>query len=476
MDPSRERHPGRIGRVLVAVSASAALILGVGSAAFAGVWWSWRDEGTVENAGFGNGVAPDDPRTDAPEPRTGPCSSRPCNYLILGSDSRAGLTPEEQVQFGTNEQIGGEQRADSIMLVHTDPNLQKSIILSFPRDLWVDIPASTTSPARTDKINSAFEGGVNGGGPELMAKTVANLTGLKIDHFLYIDLAGFQDVVDTLGGVEMCPPDYLVNVDGRIVDPLTGLDIAPGCQTMAGATALAFVRTRHLPCDNIPDFSRIGRQQQFLRALFTQMLRPERFAQASLQVGDVLRSLRRDEDLLPGDLVYLVGQMKGLTTGAAEFRAVPGSAGMVEDLSVVHMDPSAEQIFAAIRRGEAIEGVGVDLAGVSMSPANIAVAVYDVRSEGAAAQVYETLGNAGFEISPTILPADQVPAGVKGTRIVYAPGHDEEVSVLAAYFPGIKVVESSALKDTPVAIVVTSAYAPAEPGAGGGSECPVAAT
>jgi hypothetical protein len=207
------------------------------------------------------------------------------------------------------------------------------------------------------------------------------------------------------------------------------------------------------------------------------MLRPEKIVQAPGLVTPVLRNLRRDDDLLPGDLVYLVGQMRGLTTGAAEFRAVPGTAGWEGELSVVHMDPSAEQIFAAIRRGEAIEGVGETLAGVPPTPANIPVSVYDVRSDGAAAEVLTMLGNAGFEIDPTILAADQVPDGVKGTTIAFAPGYDEEVSVLAAYLPGVKVVESEALgEDRPIAVVVTSAYEPAEPGAGGGSGCPVAAT
>ena len=466
--PSR---PGRLARSLLAVTASLALIVGLATFATAYRWYDLRqvnvdrdfepiDPGGVQQAGD--------------QPETGPCSRRPCNYLILGSDSRAGLTPEEQEQFGTNQDIGGEQRADTIMLVHTDPALQKSIILSFPRDLWVPIPDHGE-----DKINAAFEGGVNGGGPKLMAQTVADLTGLRIDHYLYVDLAGFQGVVDTLGGVEMCPPAYLADpATGRIQDILTGLDIEPGCQEMDGATALAFVRTRHLPCDNVPDFSRIGRQQQFMRALFTQMLRPEKVAQAPTLVTPVLENLRRDHGLLPGDLVYLVGQMRGLTTGAAEFRAVPGTAGWEGSLSVVHMDPSANQIFAAIRDGRPISDVGTVLQGVPPSPANIPVAVIDANSGGTATDVLTDLGNSGFDVSPGIWTADQVPDGVKGTRIVYAPGHDEEASVLAAYLPGVKVVESAKLKDVGVAVVITSAYEPPAPGDGGTgtTQCPAVAT
>lgn len=473
--PSR---PGRLARSLLAVTASLALIVGLATFAGAYRWYGLRDDGTTTDGIFEDGpVVPTQAAGD--ELPTGPCSERACNYLVLGSDSRAGLSEEEQNQFGTNEDLGGEQRADTVMLIHTDPALQKAIILSFPRDLWVTIPEHEGMPAHEDKINSAFEGGINGGGAGLMAKTVANLTGLRIDHFLYVDLAGFQGVVDTLGGVEMCPPAYLANPDtGRIQDELTALDIEPGCQQMNGATALAFVRTRHLPCDNIPDFSRIGRQQQFLRALFTQMLRPEKIAQAPTLVSPVLRNLRRDEAFLPGDLVYLVGQMRGLTTGAAEFRAIPGTAGWEGDLSVVHMDPSANQIFVAIREGRPISDVGTVLQGVPPSPANIPVAVIDANSGGTATDVLTELGNSGFDVSPGIWAADQVPDGVKGTRIVYAPGHDEEVSVLAAYLPGVKVVESAKLKDVGVAVVITGAYEPPAPGDGGTgtTQCPAVAT
>ena len=151
---------------------------------------------------------------------------------------------------------------------------------------------------------------------------------------------GFQGVVDTLGGVEMCPPSYLADpATGRIQDVLTGLDIEPGCQTMDGATALAFVRTRHLPCDNIPDFSRIGRQQQFLRALFTQMLRPRRSRRRPPSSRPSWRTCAATSES-PAGRPGLPGRADaGLTTGAAEFRAVPGTAGWEGSLSVVHMDP-----------------------------------------------------------------------------------------------------------------------------------------
>src|SRR6266566_5680137 len=122
-------HPasaaGRVTRSLVAVSASLALVVSVVGMASAVRWVQLRDIGT--DSAF-HRVTP----SSSSAPSGGKCSDHPCNYLLLGSDSRTGLTPAEQQRFGTNANNGGQVRADTIMLVHTDPNLKKAIILSFP--------------------------------------------------------------------------------------------------------------------------------------------------------------------------------------------------------------------------------------------------------------------------------------------------------------------------------------------------------
>jgi LCP family protein required for cell wall assembly len=448
-----------------------------------------RSEGTVEgfrpttrsNAGGGS--------TSSAEPPvlpTGRCAGEPCNYLLLGSDSRAGLPA---ARYGTDEQIGGEHRADTIMLVHTDPRLEEAIVLSFPRDLWVEIPGRGF-----DKINSAFEGGVEGGGPQMMAQTVSDLTGLPIDHYLFVDLDGFRDVVDVIGGIELCIPAYQVNTPGwldattpdgeatrvyddsvgRIVDINAGLDVEPGCQHLAGSQALAYVRARHLPCDSIPDFARIGRQQQFLRALINQMLEPAQFARAPALVGPILRNLRRDEAFEPGDLIYLVGQLRGLATGAVEFRTVPGVAGWAGPKSIVEMDASANALFDAILDGRPINDVGRQLVSTAPSEAVTTVAVIDDGAGGIAAEVEDVLSKAGFEIAPAIWDASKTPRGVKGPAIVVRPGDDEYARVVSAYFPGVRVVESADLKGVKVAMLVPAGFDPnPEALSGGGpAECP----
>ena len=473
------RRSGGFVRTLVAISASLSLIGGLAIAATAARWYSLRHVG-VDAGPF---ISP--PELDGTPRPTGPCSSRPCNYLLLGSDSRSGLSADQQHQFGNNQDIGGTTRADTIMLVHTDPALQKAIVLSFPRDLWVNVPGHGM-----DKINSAFEGGIEGGGPQLMADTINRLTGLGVDHYLYVDLQGFQDVVNKLGGVDMCIPSYDVNTPGyvmtptatggetpqyygqtgHVIDPFTGLDVLPGCQHLDGAQALAYVRSRHLPCDTIPDFSRIGRQQQFMRSVINQMLQPAEFAKAPGLVGPVLASLHRDSRFLPGDLVNLVGQLRGLSTGAVEFRSVPGTPGWAMlgslRLSVVRMDPSAKEIFKAIADGRSIEGVGSQLESTAPSEANTKVLVIDTGDPDAAAKSEDILSEAGFDVSPGLVAAD-APEGVRHTVIAYGAGQEEYARVVSTYFPGLKLVEVKGL-EAPVAVIVFPGYKPSGPTGGQG--------
>src|SRR5687768_4602096 len=169
---------GTLARALVGVTASIALLVGLVTAGLTVRW--------VQLRWLGTGIFEPARPSGSPTVPLGECAHDPCNYLLLGSDSRAGLSPEQQEQFGTDESIGGTNRADTVMLVHTDPRLEKAIVLSFPRDLWVAIPGRGH-----DRLNTAFEGGLRGGGAQLVAQTVADLTGLDIHHYLYVDLEGF---------------------------------------------------------------------------------------------------------------------------------------------------------------------------------------------------------------------------------------------------------------------------------------------
>lgn len=402
-----------------------------------------------------------------PPAYTGKCARTSCNYLLLGSDSRQGLSKQEQVHFGTNADIGGSNRSDTIILVHTEPDQRKAIFLSFPRDMWVDIPGMGE-----DKINAAFSGGIQHFGAQRVARTVTKLTHMPIDHIMYVGLAGFQGLVDALGGVDMCVP-YPMQ------DPLTGLDIQAGCQHFNGYTALAYVRTRHQPCDTIPDFARISRQQQFLRAVIAKLLRPSELLKLPSLVPALLQNLVVDKGLRnPAELAYLLGQLKTVGTNAAEFRAVPTIPDGIyvngTFLSIVReIQPAADDLFRRIRTNQPLGSLGLELAGTPPSPANIRVRVYDKHSSGVADTVEQTLVQGGFDTSSGVEAAASLDSPVKGATILYAKGQEAMAKVVQGYFSNLDIVPApkGLLHGLDVAVVVTASYQIPPPATSGPTSC-----
>jgi len=184
-----------------------------------------------------------------------PAAGAGANWLITGSDSRQGLTRKEARQLAAGQGIGGH-RSDTIMVLHIPSNGLPAVLVSIPRDSYVDIPGFGMN-----KINAAFDFG----GPKLLAKTVQNATGLEINHYMGIGFGGLVSVVNAVGGVRMCIPSNLN-------DPASGLHLKKGCQNLDGAQALGFVRTRHLFATQ--DLQREQDQRVFIKALLTKMTSP----------------------------------------------------------------------------------------------------------------------------------------------------------------------------------------------------------
>ncbi|WP_435828981.1 LCP family protein [Nocardia beijingensis] len=168
------------------------------------------------------------------------------NWLLVGSDGRGELTPEQEQELATGGEVGPE-RTDTIMLVHV-PQSGKTTLVSLPRDSYVSIPGQGK-----DKLNAAFAIG----GPALLVQTVEIATGLRIDHYAQIGFGGFASVVDTLGGIDVCVPK-------PIDDPLAGIDLPAGCQRLNGPQALGFVRSR---ATALADLDRMNNQRIFMAAL-----------------------------------------------------------------------------------------------------------------------------------------------------------------------------------------------------------------
>jgi LCP family protein required for cell wall assembly len=175
------------------------------------------------------------------------------NWLITGSDSRQGLTQQQISAYHVGD-VTGTENSDSLMLLHIGSG--KPVLISIPRDSYVDIPGYGDN-----KINAAL----GFGGPSLLIKTVEEATGLQINHYMGIGFGGLVSVVNQVGGVTMCLPKALHDYD-------SGANIPAGCHNLDGAQALAFVRDRHSFADE--DLQRIEDQRAFLKALLVKATSP----------------------------------------------------------------------------------------------------------------------------------------------------------------------------------------------------------
>jgi LCP family protein required for cell wall assembly len=244
-----------------------------------------------------------------------PAAGSGTTWLLVGSDSRQGLTPAEQAELTTGDDMGNG-RTDTILLVHI-PSIASSTpstMVSIPRDSYVPIPGYGQ-----DKINAAF----SEGGATLLAQTVEQATGVRVDHDAEIGVEGVATMVDAVGGVTMCPAE-------PINDPLAGIDLPAGCQKLDGRNALGFVRSRATPR---ADLDRMIHQREFMSALLHRaaspavLLNPLRWypmahaASGALTVneGDHIWDLARLAWALRGDITTTtvpIGEFTGSDSGS----------------------------------------------------------------------------------------------------------------------------------------------------------------
>lgn len=252
-----------------------------------------------------------------------PDAGKGTNYLIVGSDSRAGMSAEEKKKLHTGSAEG--KRTDSMMILHVGGN--GDTLVSLPRDSNVTIPtykgsgSGKTFPGtgRQVKLNAAYAED----GPTLLVRTIEYNTGLHIDHYVEIGFAGFANIVDAVGGVEM-------TLDQGFKDKYSGADFKAGKQTLNGEQALAFVRTRHAFATS--DLQRTKNQQKFLSALAHQVATPGTVLNPFKlypTMGSGLDSLTVDKDMSLWDLGSMFWAMKGVTGGSGKSMNMPisGSTG-----------------------------------------------------------------------------------------------------------------------------------------------------
>jgi LCP family protein required for cell wall assembly len=271
------------------------------------------------------------------------------NWLITGSDSRQGLTPQQEAQLATGHDVSG-QRSDTIMILHIPAGSGRAVLVSLPRDWYVPIPGNGSN-----KINAAFAFG----GGKLLAQTVEGVTGLHIDHYMSIGFGGLVNVVNAVGGVRMCLPSPMV-------DPAAGLNLKAGCQVLDGAQALGFVRSRHLFANQ--DLQRVQDQRLFLRALLSKMtstgtlINP--FATVPAGFG-AASALTVDQGTHLYQLIEVAFALRNPQTGTVPI----GSSGFVANAGDVLFSDRAKalELFNALKNDQPVP-VGV-LTGSSAAPA-----------------------------------------------------------------------------------------------------------
>ncbi|WP_328963124.1 LCP family protein [Streptomyces virginiae] len=238
-------------------------------------------------------------------PKEGDCTT----YLIVGSDSREGMSDEEKKKLHTGSAEG--KRTDSMMILAKCSS--GNTMISLPRDSDVEIPSFVGSesgkkfPAqgRRVKLNAAYAED----GPELLVRTVEHNTGLRIDHYAEIGFAGFANIVDALGGVEL-------DIEKGFKDEKSGADFQAGKQTLNGEQSLAFVRTRYAFAES--DLQRTKNQQKFLSALASQAATPSTIVNPFAlypMLGAGLDTLIVDKDMGLWDMGQMFFAMKGINGG-----------------------------------------------------------------------------------------------------------------------------------------------------------------
>ena len=365
----------------------------------------------------------------------------PANYLIVGTDSRAGLDPKDPDSGGFTG--GGETGCnctDTIMVLRVDPNEQTANILSLPRDLWIPM-ADNGKKAR---INSAHQRG-----EQVLIDTIQENFGLTINHYVEIDFVGFERLVDAVGGISLW-------FEAPVRDSHTGLSVPDaGCVTLDGQQARKFARSRYIQYkgkdgrwhgDPTADFGRITRQQIFIRRAISKAVSKGLGNPVTLNnlVSAGVENVRLDEQLDASDLLGLGGKFRSFDSKDLIGYTIPTTS--------YRTGGGADVQLPNLRASEPILNIFRGLPPGSVSPKAVDVTVLNGSTvQGQAADAAGALGEIGFHV----VDVDDYPTAVGRTTVLFGEGGEDAARSLARYVTGGAALVQDPHVDDGAAVLVT---------------------
>lgn len=407
------------------------------------------------------------------------------NILVVGSDDRAGLSTERRLELKLGLEDFG-RHTDTMLMVHITSDGAVDVV-SIPRDSAVVIPEHESGTGEDieeyrGKINASY----SSGGPQLLVETVEQATSVHVDHYVEVSFEGFVDIVNALGGVEVCTEE-------PIDDELSGLVLPAGKSVVDGDMGLSYVRARYF--DPLSDYGRMARQQAFLGAMARKaasasvLLNPFR---ANSTVNAALSSVSADPALSDSEVKRILRQLRSTTPSDITFHSVPVAGEEYLDdgsLAVVWDRPGSQAMFEALRQDRSLaQQLGAEdtpsqdeAETVGTLRAQIPVVVLNGNgTPGIATDAGNGMADVGHPVV-MIGNADIVERSV----IAYPPGSKEQAEKVAQMLPEADIVESAEVTDVTVTLgtdfsglvdVPAEAPAPADTPANGEQAGPVAGT
>ena len=392
----------------------------------------------------------------------------PFDILLVGSDSRSFVDNSQlQNEFGSASTQSG-QRSDVIIIARVVPATRQVMMLSIPRDTYVNIPGHVPYVSGMNRINVAFNSG-----PDMLVQTIQDDFGIPINHFVEVNFQGFSGIVDSLGGIYL---DFTTPV----YDKMSGLKIThTGCQLLKGGQALSLVRSRDeyyqttsggFEYDGMGDWSRIRRQDAFFHAVIarvdSQFTNP--FALNSF-ISATVQDVKIDDTLGEGELISIANEFRGLGQKALSTEVLPTTPAVLNGADVLFpAQPYSQRLIAKFlafgstaksgHPGSSGSGGPTSTTAPAILASQVSVQVLNGNGTSGAANTAATaLRNAGFTVSST---GDAASFTYSSNEVEYGPSGLAAAQLLQSSLTGgATLVPDSSLSGSSVILVVGSHYA-----------------